>query len=185
MEFRHPAGERREHRAIDCEIGCGEQLRKVAVGNQLPLQFERRACVRHGRQPHWYCGFLDGFANGRDERAVIDPDGSGLKPVRLVDPSSREDQRSGGKGHSLGALDHQPGGALQDRVAKAPVDVKAQVAFVAKLLYTGEVTRHGKQVAVYYPWCLAWRSLAFAKAPGLCGGPAFGHWEKPPIPGAM
>ena len=76
-------------------------------------------------------------------------------------------------------------GALQERVSKAPSDIKAQVAFVAKLLYTGEVTRKGRQVAVYYPWCLAWRSLAFAKAPGLCGGPAFGHWENPPIPGAM
>jgi hypothetical protein len=76
-------------------------------------------------------------------------------------------------------------GSLQERISKAPDDIKAQVAFVAKLLYTGEVTRDGRQVAVYYPWCLAWRSLAFAKAPGLCGGPAFGHWENPPIPGAM
>jgi len=76
-------------------------------------------------------------------------------------------------------------GSLQERVSTASPDIKAQVAFVAKLLYTGEVTRHGKQIAVYYPWCLAWRSLAFAKAPGLCGGPAFGHWENPPIPGAM
>lgn len=76
-------------------------------------------------------------------------------------------------------------GSLQERVSTASPDIKAQVAFVAKLLYTGEVTRRGKQIAVYYPWCLAWRSLAFAKAPGLCGGPAFGHWENPPIPGAM
>lgn len=76
-------------------------------------------------------------------------------------------------------------GALSERVAKAPADIRVQVAFVAKLLYTGEVIRKGKQVAVYYPWCLAWRSLAFAKAPGLCGGPAFGHWENPPILGAM
>jgi hypothetical protein len=76
-------------------------------------------------------------------------------------------------------------GSLQERVAQAPSDIKAQVAFVAKLLYTGEVTREGKQVALYYPWCLAWRSLAFATAPGLCGGPAFGHWANPPIPGAM
>lgn len=76
-------------------------------------------------------------------------------------------------------------GSLEDRIAVAPADIKAQVAFVAKLLYTGEVTREGKQVALYYPWCLAWRSLTFATAPGLCGGPAFGHWENPPIPGAM
>lgn len=76
-------------------------------------------------------------------------------------------------------------GSLEDRVAAAPADIKAQVTFVAKLLYTGEVTREGKQVALYYPWCLAWRSLTFATAPGLCGGPAFGHWENPPIPGAM
>lgn len=76
-------------------------------------------------------------------------------------------------------------GSLQDRLATAQPEIKAQVAFVARLLYTGEVTREGKQIALYYPWCLAWRSLAFSKAPGLCGGPAFGHWEHPPIPGAM
>jgi hypothetical protein len=76
-------------------------------------------------------------------------------------------------------------GPLQDRIVAAPDDIKMQAAFVAKLLYTGEVTREGKQVALYYPWCLAWRSLTFATAPGLCGGPSFGHWENPPIPGAM
>lgn len=76
-------------------------------------------------------------------------------------------------------------GSLEDRIAVAPADIKAQVAFVAKILYTGEVTHEGRQVALYYPWCLAWRSLTFATAPGLCGGPAFGHWENPPIPGAM
>lgn len=76
-------------------------------------------------------------------------------------------------------------GSLDARIAAAPADTKAQVAFVARLLYTGEVTRDGRQVALYYPWCLAWKSLTFATAPGLCGGPAFGHWQNMPIPGAM
>ena len=76
-------------------------------------------------------------------------------------------------------------GPLQERIASAPADIRGQVAFVARLLYTGEVAREGRQVALYYPWCLAWRSLVFATTPGLCGGPAFGHWENPPIPGAM
>ncbi|MDB5524978.1 MAG: hypothetical protein JWM58_2741 [Rhizobium sp.] len=76
-------------------------------------------------------------------------------------------------------------GALDARIAAASADIKGQAAFVATLLYTGEVTRGGRQVALYYPWCLAWKSLTFATAPGLCGGPAFGHWANPPIPGAM
>lgn len=77
------------------------------------------------------------------------------------------------------------GGALDARIAAAPDEIKAQVAFVAKLLYTGEVTRDGVTTAAYYPWCLAWASLTFATAPGLCGGPAFGHWQNAPIPGQM
>jgi hypothetical protein len=76
-------------------------------------------------------------------------------------------------------------GPIDARIAAAPAEVKTQAAFAARLLYTGEVTRDGKQVTLYYPWCLAWKALTFATAPGLCGGPSFGHWQNPPIPGAM
>jgi hypothetical protein len=76
-------------------------------------------------------------------------------------------------------------GPLETRIAEADVEMKAQVAFLATLLYTGEVTRNGVTKAEYYPWCLAWTSLTFATAPGLCGGPGFGHWTHAPIAGAM
>lgn len=76
-------------------------------------------------------------------------------------------------------------GPLDIRLAEASDDVRAQAQFVTRLLYTGEVTREGEVKAVYYPWCLAWASLTFASTPGLCGGPAFGHWQHAPIAGAM
>ena len=76
-------------------------------------------------------------------------------------------------------------GPIETRIASSSDEIKAQAAFVARLLYTGEVERNGKPVALYYPWCLAWRSLTFAKAPGLCGGPVFGHWQNAPVAGAM
>ena len=71
-------------------------------------------------------------------------------------------------------------GALADRLALADAGVQEQVRFLARLLYTGEVTRDGVTKAIYYPWCVAWRSLTFATAPGLCSGPAFGHWAEAP-----
>lgn len=76
-------------------------------------------------------------------------------------------------------------GPLDVRIAEAGGDIRAQVRFVTQFLYTGEVTRDGQTKALYYPWCLAWEALTFASAPGLCGGPAFGHWHNAPIAGAM
>jgi hypothetical protein len=105
--------------------------------------------------------------------------------VYLLDAVSREFIATHGVEAQTAFIRFLSSGALDARIASAPPDVRAQVAFVARLLYTGEVTRSGKQVALYYPWCLAWQTLAFAKAPGLCGGPAFGHWANPPLPGAM
>jgi hypothetical protein len=81
--------------------------------------------------------------------------------------------------HALGI------GPLEARMADADPGLKAQVTFLATLLYTGEVTRNGVTKAEYYPWCLAWKALTFATAPGLCGGPDFGHWTNAPINGAM
>ena len=76
-------------------------------------------------------------------------------------------------------------GPLADRIAEAEAAVQAQVAFVATFLYTGEVVRDGVTTAKYYPWCLSWHAVTFASAPGICGGPGFGHWENAPIRGAM
>lgn len=58
--------------------------------------------------------------------------------------------------------------------------VAAQVRFIALILFTGEITSGGRNHVPLYPWSLAWMTLGFAKAPGLCGGPAFGHWEQAP-----
>jgi len=69
---------------------------------------------------------------------------------------------------------------LETGLAQADDDTRAQVRFLARLLYTGEVTRDGQTRALYYPWCLAWRAVSFATAPGLCEGPAFGHWASAP-----
>jgi hypothetical protein len=76
-------------------------------------------------------------------------------------------------------------GPLDARIAEAGDEIQAQARFVVQFLYTGEVVRDGETKAVYYPWCLAWQALTFASAPGLCGGPAFGHWTHAPTPGAM
>jgi len=58
--------------------------------------------------------------------------------------------------------------------------LQEQIAFIANLLYTGEVERDGQTVVLYYPWCLAWNALGFTKPPGICGGPEFGHWGNRP-----
>ena len=76
-------------------------------------------------------------------------------------------------------------GPLPDRIAEAGPALQAHVAFVATFLYTGEIVRDGITTAKYYPWCLSWKAVTFASAPGICGGPGFGHWESAPIPGAM
>ncbi|WP_105437023.1 hypothetical protein [Neorhizobium sp. T25_13] len=86
------------------------------------------------------------------------------------------------KGIFVAALDTGP---LLDRIADAEPALQAQAAFVATFLYTGEVVRDGVTSAKYYPWCLSWKAVTFASAPGTCGGPGFGHWENAPIPGAM
>lgn len=78
--------------------------------------------------------------------------------------------------------------AFANAIADAPLEralagddvLQEQAAFVANLLYIGEVTRNGATSVDYYPWSLAWSSLAFTKAPGICGGPAFGHWAHAP-----
>lgn len=76
-------------------------------------------------------------------------------------------------------------GALTDRIAESAPAVQTQAAFVATFLYTGEIVRDGVTIAKYYPWCLSWKAVTFATAPGICGGPGFGHWENAPIAGAM
>ncbi|WP_259782317.1 hypothetical protein [Aestuariispira ectoiniformans] len=58
--------------------------------------------------------------------------------------------------------------------------LKEQITFITSFLYTGEVQRDNESKTLYYPWCLAWNATGFTKPPGVCGGPAFGHWEHAP-----
>lgn len=76
-------------------------------------------------------------------------------------------------------------GSISARIKQASPEIQEQAAFIARLLYTGEVMRDGAYKAIYYPWCLGWKSLSFATAPGTCGGPAFGHWAHHPVAGDM
>lgn len=76
-------------------------------------------------------------------------------------------------------------GSISERIKQASPEIQEQAAFIARLLYTGEVMRDGAYKAIYYPWCLGWKSLSFATAPGTCGGPAFGHWAHHPVAGDM
>lgn len=72
------------------------------------------------------------------------------------------------------------GKSVDDVVAAGDAALGEQVRFIALALFTGEIETDGKTRAVLYPWSLAWATLGFSKAPGLCGGPAFGHWQHAP-----
>lgn len=72
------------------------------------------------------------------------------------------------------------GHPVGDTASGPDTPIAAQVRFVALILFTGEIDSGGRRLAPLYPWSLAWATLGFAKAPGLCGGPAFGHWEHAP-----
>jgi hypothetical protein len=48
------------------------------------------------------------------------------------------------------------------------------------ILYTGEIAKENPKRgdSPYYPWALAWQTLEFARAPGVCGS-RFGGWSDP------
>ncbi|WP_085905433.1 hypothetical protein [Kiloniella majae] len=82
------------------------------------------------------------------------------------------------------------GRSITEALINASDDFKEQTKLIARVLYTGEITRtddkgNSTTTVPYYPWSLAWSSLAFAKAPGICGGPKFGHWTHGPIKGGV
>lgn len=80
----------------------------------------------------------------------------------------------------LAFCDAVRGHPIEDAASGGQAGVAAQVRFIALILFTGEIESGGRKLAPLYPWSLAWATLGFAKAPGLCGGPAFGHWEHAP-----
>lgn len=55
--------------------------------------------------------------------------------------------------------------------------IEAQIRWLTCALFTGSEDPHDSAARmVNYPLALGWKSLAFAKAPGLCAGPEFGYW---------
>lgn len=59
-----------------------------------------------------------------------------------------------------------------------PADVEALAQRLLVILYTGETSGPAPSPHLgHYPWALAWRVLAFTKAPGICGA-GFGAWSK-------
>ncbi len=80
------------------------------------------------------------------------------------------------------------GRSITETLENGSDELKEQAKLIARVLYTGEITRtddkgNSTTTVPYYPWSVAWSSLAFAKAPGICGGPAFGHWTHAPLKG--
>jgi hypothetical protein len=60
-----------------------------------------------------------------------------------------------------------------------PDDVEALAQRLLVILYTGETSGPAPSVQLgHYPWALAWRVLAFTKAPGICGA-GFAAWSRP------
>lgn len=105
-------------------------------------------------------------------------------PPQLITAAAREFEMAYGP-HAAPALVRNLGqGPLADGLERLETSQRDQVKFLARFLYTGEVTRNGQTQALYYPWSLSWHALSFATAPGLCGGPGFGHWAEAPDAGA-
>ncbi|MDB5884645.1 MAG: hypothetical protein JWR74_816 [Polaromonas sp.] len=100
---------------------------------------------------------------------------SGLAPVVLS--TVREAFVSAFGGAALTALAHAvQGRSVEDLLSGSNAALGEQIRFIALMLFTGEVQSGGQTKVTLYPWSLAWATLGFSKAPGLCGGPAFGHW---------
>jgi hypothetical protein len=58
--------------------------------------------------------------------------------------------------------------------------IESQVQWIASYLFTGSADPSDDDALMMnYPYALGWKSLRFAKAPGLCSGPEFGYWLQP------
>lgn len=61
-----------------------------------------------------------------------------------------------------------------------PDPFENQVQWIATYLFTGSADPSDTDARmINYPYALGWKSLRFAKAPGLCSGPEFGYWLQP------
>lgn len=100
---------------------------------------------------------------------------SGLAPVVLTTVREAFVAAFGGAALTAFAQAVQ-GRSVDDLLAGGHAALGEQIRFIALMLFTGEVQTGGQTKVTLYPWSLAWATLGFSKAPGLCGGPAFGHW---------
>jgi hypothetical protein len=87
------------------------------------------------------------------------------------------EQEYGGEavGKLVEAVDAWSGdGELSDR------ESETMAQRLLTILYTGEIAKEEPKRgdSPYYPWALAWQTLEFARAPGICGG-RFGGWSAP------
>lgn len=74
-----------------------------------------------------------------------------------------------GKAGIATVLDPQADAATED-----------QVQWIALYLFTGSANPADDAAPMAnYVHALGWKSLRFAKAPGLCSGPEFGYWLEP------
>jgi hypothetical protein len=63
-------------------------------------------------------------------------------------------------------------------IAPLPTELEKIAQRLLIILYTGETgTGNGRGDSPYYPWALAWQTLGFTRAPGICGG-SFGAWSR-------
>ena len=61
-----------------------------------------------------------------------------------------------------------------------PDPFENQVQWIAEYLFTGSADPSDDDARIInYPYALGWKSLRFAKTPGLCLGPEFGYWLQP------
>lgn len=62
---------------------------------------------------------------------------------------------------------------------QSDADREAQLQWLTTALFTGTQDPDDDTAKmINYPYALGWKSLSFAKAPGLCDGPEFGYWSK-------
>jgi len=86
-----------------------------------------------------------------------------------------------GNSATLELLWHFRKAGLASALDPQPGEIEDRLRWMALYLYTGsgDPSDHSAEL-VNYPFALGWKALSFAKPPGMCLGPAFGHWMSPP-----
>ena len=105
-------------------------------------------------------------------------------PVELSPPLRAALTRDFEAKYGLAALntlvEHFGHNGIYTALDPQPSPIEDQVQWIALYLFTGSADPSDDTARmVNYPYALGWKSLRFAKAPGLCSGPEFGYWLKP------